>query len=537
MTWIRPYAWCDAGSEMGPDAAFAHPGDLANYSGSSVHKSIGIVGGGIAGLVAAYELQRLGHDVTVFEADDRWGGRILTERFGNDDGPYAELGAMRIPHGHRCVDYYVDSFGLESRHFVSENNEGWLAFRGARFRRRDWPSAAALFGATRGHRPILRDLEASMGRPPDREMWGQAIGDWARPELRALEGRGLGQLAQSTIDDEVITASEWDWIGNLTGFRWIEDCSVLFWDNVGSLLDPAGRYELVGGMSKLTGAFIAKIEAAAPAADLRLITTVSRVTLRDGKVLLTHSRGEDEFDYAILAVPAPCAARLEFAPEVPADQRDAWRSLYYFPIAKSVALFDRRFWEADDRIFGGSSVTDLPNQQVWYPSDNAEPMTDADTEHLQIRLATLFNSALSTAPAEPTDWKGRVPEASERPGALIAGYMWGVNAQRFAALDEKGRDDLIEECLRRIHPDIPRPAAIAHRVWAQYLNPGGGGFAYFRPNEQRRFASLLCQPHPWVENAEPRVFFAGEHDGIAQGWIQGAIQSGLAAAASVLSSP
>ena len=58
-------------------------------------KHVVILGAGIAGLVAAYELQQLGHIATILEGSERVGGRILTHRF--KDGSYNELGAMRVP--------------------------------------------------------------------------------------------------------------------------------------------------------------------------------------------------------------------------------------------------------------------------------------------------------------------------------------------------------------------------------------------------------------------------------------------------------
>lgn len=171
--FFRPYDWCDRDGPMTADAAFTHPGDLGTHPGDLRRydvgrtKSIAVVGGGIAGLTAAYELALLGHNVTVLEATDRAGGRIFTERFGNQSGPYAELGAMRIPYGHRCVDHYVDRFRLATRQFVSENSNAYFLFRGQRVRRRDWPQAAALFGSARNLGPIVGDLGSSVGRPPD----------------------------------------------------------------------------------------------------------------------------------------------------------------------------------------------------------------------------------------------------------------------------------------------------------------------------------------------------------------------------------
>ncbi|MBC6419477.1 MAG: FAD-dependent oxidoreductase [Prochloron sp. SP5CPC1] len=76
-------------------------------------KRITILGAGIAGLVAAYELERLGHQVDIMEGSPRIGGRIWTHRFGDGPGaPYGELGAMRIPRDHDYVLHYVHAMGL-----------------------------------------------------------------------------------------------------------------------------------------------------------------------------------------------------------------------------------------------------------------------------------------------------------------------------------------------------------------------------------------------------------------------------------------
>ena len=63
-------------------------------------KRVVIVGAGLAGLCAAYELGALGHDVTVLEGQTRPGGRVQTLRDPFDDGLFAEAGASRIPTSH-----------------------------------------------------------------------------------------------------------------------------------------------------------------------------------------------------------------------------------------------------------------------------------------------------------------------------------------------------------------------------------------------------------------------------------------------------
>lgn len=75
-------------------------------------KKIIVIGAGIAGLSAGYELTQLGHQVTILEARVRPGGRIQTLREPFADGLYAEAGAARISDSHDLVLKYVKLFGL-----------------------------------------------------------------------------------------------------------------------------------------------------------------------------------------------------------------------------------------------------------------------------------------------------------------------------------------------------------------------------------------------------------------------------------------
>src|SRR5579862_7256863 len=85
-------------------------------------KHVVILGAGMAGLVAGYELRRLGHQVEVLEASARVGGRVMTHHFA--DGTYAELGAMRVPASHDYTRYYVHQMGLDPKWipFINSTN-------------------------------------------------------------------------------------------------------------------------------------------------------------------------------------------------------------------------------------------------------------------------------------------------------------------------------------------------------------------------------------------------------------------------------
>ena len=99
-------------------------------------KRVLIIGGGMAGLVAAYELMRQGHDPVVLEAQQRVGGRVYTLR-GFAPGLYAEAGAMRIPRVHDLTLAYCERFGLKLRPFVMGNPNTLAYIQGIRTTIRD----------------------------------------------------------------------------------------------------------------------------------------------------------------------------------------------------------------------------------------------------------------------------------------------------------------------------------------------------------------------------------------------------------------
>lgn len=104
--FIKRSAIAAAGISLAQSSAFA------SIAISPAPKKIVIIGAGMAGLVAGYELSRLGHDITILEAQTRAGGRVQTLRDPFSDGLYAEAGAARIPENHDLTLKYVKLFGV-----------------------------------------------------------------------------------------------------------------------------------------------------------------------------------------------------------------------------------------------------------------------------------------------------------------------------------------------------------------------------------------------------------------------------------------
>ena len=130
-----------------------------------------VVGAGMAGLVAAYELHRAGHDVVILEATQRVGGRILTVREPFSTGLYAEAGAMRVPSTHTLTRAYIEKFGLPSLPFTRAGHNSFFYFRGRRHFMREVERDPSSLGL---------DLAGPTGNRTIVQLWACVIRDTAR---------------------------------------------------------------------------------------------------------------------------------------------------------------------------------------------------------------------------------------------------------------------------------------------------------------------------------------------------------------------
>jgi len=93
-------------------------------------QAVGIVGGGVAGLTAAYRLHAAGMKPVVFEASNRWGGRIFTH-YDFYKGMFCELGGEFVDTNHEDLQKLGSELGVEMQKLAAEGDgENLYFFKG-----------------------------------------------------------------------------------------------------------------------------------------------------------------------------------------------------------------------------------------------------------------------------------------------------------------------------------------------------------------------------------------------------------------------
>ena len=105
---------------FGPDFPFPyddwlkHPAGLGSLPAHRHGEEVAIIGAGMAGMTAAYELMRMGLKPVIYEAA-RIGGRLRSQAFEGAEGIIAELGGMRFPVSSTGFYHYADLTRVEGR--------------------------------------------------------------------------------------------------------------------------------------------------------------------------------------------------------------------------------------------------------------------------------------------------------------------------------------------------------------------------------------------------------------------------------------
>ncbi|HMZ07148.1 MAG TPA: flavin monoamine oxidase family protein [Anaerolineales bacterium] len=440
-------------------------------------KKVVIVGAGLAGLAAGYELHQAGHEVHILEAQHRVGGRIYTLREPFANGLYGEAGAMRIPRAHSLTMAYVNKFNLPTQDFMMDNPQAYVYMGGEKRRMAD----------------VFKDPDV-LGFETSANEKGKLAGDlWMatiRPLIEKVEKDGWDEIV-AAYDQysvrEFLEISGWS-EGMIEMFGLLNNQEAMM--NLSFLelfREDSGNYytnmcEIIGGMDNLPHAFLPLI---GPRIHYGARMTAIDQTPEEAVIHYQTLAGRFELraDYAIITVPFPVLRHVEVLKPFSRAKQRAIRQLHYDASAKIFFQSRRRFWETEEGIYGGGTVTDLAIRNLYYTNYGKET--------------------------------GR--------GILLASYTWSEDAQRWGSLPPHERIQQALENVAVIHPQIRAEfEAGASHMW--HDDPyAGGAFAYFDPGQQILLHDEIVKP-------EGRIHFAGEHASLYHAWIQGAFESGLRAA-------
>ncbi|HET9781131.1 MAG TPA: NAD(P)/FAD-dependent oxidoreductase [Candidatus Dormibacteraeota bacterium] len=321
-----------------------------------------VVGAGLAGLVAASEIQAAGHDVVVLEARDRVGGRVYTIREGLAAGQFADVGAEIIYHGQDTMTGLCAAHGVElsdELNFGTETPK--LIFRGERL---SDDSAAEIAGELR--EAIKRT------RPTEYE----SVAQW----LRRAHVSEFAELLLKAIAQSTPAAS----------LR-IADAQEL---NVELSWGEAYR-KIIGGNDTLPRVMAEKL-------DVRLNQPVRLIGWGVAGVTVESERETFHAERVVVTVPGPLVAELGFEPALPADKVRALLELKYGNATRVVVQYAER--ELVQEGIGSGCFTDaIPgffmNQAVHQQGDaivvgglaagDAEPFGMSDEQILDCVDATM----------------------------------------------------------------------------------------------------------------------------------------------------
>mgnify|MGYP002336092172 FL=1 len=237
-------------------------------------------------------------------------------------------------------------------------------------------------------------------------------------------------------------------------------------------------YKMTGGNSRLAEEFAKRIGPE----NIRLGKPVSNINQSRGTV--TVRSGEEVFraDAVVCTVPIQSLLKIRFTPSLPAAQTAAAEQLTYSRICKNSVLYDERFWH--DENF--SMVSDVTSH-FYFHSTQRQP--------------------------------GRQ--------GILTSYAIGEKADVLSSQDETRRMQIITRDLHELSERAPALArGIASYAWQrdEYTD---GAYALYKPGQWFGIRPILQRPHG-------KVLFAGEHLADWQGFMEGAIETGEAAAEALI---
>lgn len=470
------------------------PTDLAMSNRSG--KRIVILGAGIAGMTAAYELGAAGYSCTVLEARARSGGRIWSVRRGTtvaeiggakqvarfDNGLYLNAGPMRIPQFHSTMDY-IRKFKIPIEPFNNVNDHAYYYNENV--------------GELSGKRVRKREAKADI-RGYVSELMAKAVNQDALDlPLTAEEKERLVSYLRSEggLDADLFyKGSSRGGYKDEPGARLdagvIRDpfsMKAILHSGFGNYLSSEYGYDQqmmmfhpVGGIDAIPRAFEKRL-----GNRIQFQSEVKEIRQSDSGVtviytnLLTGEERSIQADYCICTIPLPVLKKIktDFSPAM----KQAIDSIGYASAGKIGLQFKRRFWEEDDQIYGGNTLTNMDISSIYYP---------------------------------PTGYM-------EKKGVLLGYYTFGRSADTLGAMTYQEREAHALAQGAKIHPQYYKEFEASFSVDWKRIKYNEGGWVSYSGDQRQTVYPTLCKP-------DRRVYLAGEHISYITAWMAGGIDSARA---------
>ena len=267
--------------------------------------------------------------------------------------------------------------------------------------------------------------------------------------------------------------------------------------------------QLSGGMEALSRSFLNDTEVPLHSLVKYGYEVSSVKQIPNGKYLVSSSGNETESyeaDFVIATAPLPALKHITFSPPLDVDLCTAIKDTHYVKSVKIFLQTKSPFWL--EHAVDGMIISDMTGkifELIFIPVCCDSVVVPRLISILLIVQNTYF-----------------VPEElSNGKGLIIASYTWEKQADKLFKLSDEEKVVLALKELSQIFPEIQ--SEFEQGVVKEWKH----GFSIFKPGQQQKFHGLLR------DQALDRIFLAGEHCSVEHGYFEGALETGIRAAANV----